>query len=85
STSCGGSNGNKKPKLNETVVFMNSEEPTYCLCSQESYGEMICCDNKACEFEWFHFNCVNLTTKPKGKWYCPRCRLNQCSPASYKG
>ena len=35
---------------------------------------MICCDNKACKIEWFHFNCVKLTTKPKGKWYCPNCR-----------
>ncbi|CAF0811312.1 unnamed protein product, partial [Didymodactylos carnosus] len=70
----GGTNGNKKPKLNEAAVLMHSEEPTYCLCSQLSYGEMICCDNRTCEIEWFHFNCVNLTTKPKGKWYCPRCR-----------
>jgi len=26
-----------------------------------------------CPIEWFHFACVGLTTKPKGKWYCPRC------------
>ena len=22
-----------------------------------------------CEIEWFHFQCVNLTSKPKGKWW----------------
>lgn len=26
-----------------------------------------------CPIEWFHFACVGLTTKPKGKWYCPKC------------
>lgn len=23
---------------------------------------------KQCPIEWFHFACVDLTTKPKGKW-----------------
>lgn len=50
------------------------DEPTYCLCDKISYGEMIMCDNDLCPIEWFHFSCVNLTTKPKGKWYCPKCR-----------
>ena len=35
---------------------------------------MIGCDNDLCPIEWFHFSCVQLNTKPKGKWYCPRCR-----------
>ena len=35
---------------------------------------MIGCDNDLCPIEWFHFNCVQLSTKPKGKWYCPKCR-----------
>ena len=41
---------------------------------QVSYGEMIGCDNDLCPIEWFHFNCVQLSCKPKGKWYCPKCR-----------
>ncbi len=41
---------------------------------QVSYGDMIGCDNDLCPIEWFHFNCVSLSHKPKGKWYCPRCR-----------
>ncbi len=45
-----------------------------CFLLQVSYGEMIGCDNDSCAIEWFHFNCVNLTNKPKGKWYCPKCR-----------
>ncbi|EDO37532.1 predicted protein [Nematostella vectensis] len=38
-----------------------------------SYGEMIGCDNMECPIEWFHFPCVGLVAKPKGKWYCPKC------------
>ncbi|XP_064608857.1 inhibitor of growth protein 1-like isoform X2 [Liolophura sinensis] len=53
---------------------IDPDEPTYCLCDQVSYGEMIGCDNDDCPIEWFHFNCVGLTTKPKGKWFCPKCR-----------
>ena len=52
---------------------VDPNEPTYCLCQQVSYGEMIGCDNTDCPIEWFHFGCMQLTTKPKGKWYCPKC------------
>ncbi|KAJ8005172.1 hypothetical protein DPEC_G00143880 [Dallia pectoralis] len=52
---------------------VDPNEPTYCLCHQVSYGEMIGCDNTDCSIEWFHFACVGLMTKPRGKWYCPRC------------
>ena len=34
---------------------------------------MIGCDNQDCPIEWFHFPCMALDTKPKGKWYCPKC------------
>jgi hypothetical protein len=52
----------------------NPDEPLYCVCREISYGQMICCDNDGCRIEWFHFNCVKLVMKPKGKWYCPECR-----------
>jgi len=45
-------------------------EETYCFCKQVSYGHMICCDNSKCDFGWFHFSCVGLQHKPKGKWFC---------------
>jgi len=47
---------------------VDPNEPTYCLCQLVSYGEMIGCDNNDCPIEWFHFGCMGLTTKPKGKW-----------------
>lgn len=53
---------------------IDPDEPTYCLCDQISFGEMILCDNDLCPIEWFHFSCVGLATKPKGRWYCPNCR-----------
>ncbi|CAG9793446.1 unnamed protein product [Diatraea saccharalis] len=53
---------------------IDPDEPRYCLCDQISFGEMILCDNDLCPIEWFHFSCVSLTTKPKGKWFCPKCR-----------
>ncbi|KAF5277601.1 hypothetical protein FQA39_LY06094 [Lamprigera yunnana] len=58
----------------EEEPLIDPDEPTYCLCDQISFGEMIMCDNDLCPIEWFHFSCVTLTTKPKGKWFCPKCR-----------
>lgn len=52
---------------------LDPNEPKYCTCHQVSFGEMIACDNKECRIEWFHFACVDLKSKPKGKWYCPEC------------
>uniref|UniRef100_A0A914CBB9 Inhibitor of growth protein n=1 Tax=Acrobeloides nanus TaxID=290746 RepID=A0A914CBB9_9BILA len=52
---------------------VDPNEPTYCICHQVSFGQMVCCDNKSCPIEWFHFQCVGLTSKPRGKWFCPRC------------
>jgi len=56
---------------------VDPNEPTYCLCHQVSYGEMIGCDNPDCPIEWFHFACVGLTIKPKGKWFCPKCSADR--------
>lgn len=77
----GDSSAKKRGRPSKTTETEHAEdmpvdpnEPTYCLCHQVSYGEMIGCDNPDCQTEWFHFACVNLTEKPKGKWYCPRCQ-----------
>ncbi|XP_063837593.1 inhibitor of growth protein 5-like [Ostrinia nubilalis] len=52
---------------------VDPNEPTFCICHQVSYGAMIGCDNPECPIEWFHFACVNIKIKPKGKWYCLDC------------
>ncbi|OWM73235.1 PHD finger protein ING2-like [Punica granatum] len=57
---------------------IDPDEPTYCVCHQVSFGDMIACDNENCQGgEWFHYLCVGLTpeTRFRGKWYCPTCRL----------
>eukprot|EP01098_Paradermamoeba_levis_P014974 TRINITY_DN7383_c0_g1_i1.p1 TRINITY_DN7383_c0_g1~~TRINITY_DN7383_c0_g1_i1.p1 ORF type:complete len:317 (-),score=73.49 TRINITY_DN7383_c0_g1_i1:177-1076(-) len=56
---------------------IDPNEPTYCICSRVSFGEMVGCDNQECKIEWFHFECVGLTHPPKGKWFCPDCRAIQ--------
>ncbi|XP_025207303.1 inhibitor of growth protein 4-like [Melanaphis sacchari] len=53
---------------------VDPNEPKFCLCNQVSFGQMIGCDNPDCPIEWFHFVCVKLSTKPKGKWFCPICK-----------
>lgn len=70
-----GSSKNKKVvSESESSDSDNELQPTYCICEKISYGDMVCCDNDLCPIEWFHFGCVSLRKKPKGKWYCPRCR-----------
>lgn len=74
-------NKNSRTKLSKSKIISSESsesdsevQPTYCICEKISYGNMICCDNDLCPIEWFHFGCVSLSRKPKGKWYCPRCR-----------
>lgn len=52
-----------------------SDQTPYCFCRQASHGDMIACDNKKCQYEWFHYACVQLVREPKGKWLCPDCQL----------
>ncbi len=53
----------------------NIEEKVYCYCRKAESGQMIGCDNPSCSYEWFHFECLKITTPPKKKsWFCPDCR-----------
>ena len=47
-------------------------------------GAMICCDNTKCPVLWFHFACVDITSKPASSWYCPLCRGESSSVARGK-
>ncbi|KGG52070.1 hypothetical protein DI09_215p20, partial [Mitosporidium daphniae] len=73
---------NGKMSANEFPIDPN--EPTYCFCKQVAFGEMIACDNDDCDIKWFHFECVNMKTLPKGVWYCFECESleNQSKPGS---
>ena len=55
----------------------SSTTSTYCWCHGGESGKMVACDNTRCPIEWFHFNWVGLTRKPRGKWYCSEsCKNN---------
>lgn len=58
---------------NTSVITQEAEDEVYCSCRQVSFGNMIACDNDACPYEWFHWDCVGLVEPPQGKWYCPTC------------
>ncbi len=51
----------------------------WCYCKQGEYGEMIMCESGECEIEWFHTDCLRITTIPKDKWRCPDCKKKNCS------
>ncbi|XP_060858931.1 inhibitor of growth protein 4-like [Metopolophium dirhodum] len=74
-TSClsGASVGHRIAHSAYVDMPIDPNEPTFCLCKQVLFGEMIGCDNPDCDIEWFHFECVSLTTKPKEEWFCPNC------------
>lgn len=77
------------PEISRSLVRdmpFDPHEPRYCYCNGFSYGEMIACDG-GCEREWFHLECVGLTSAPKGKgkWYCDVCKENFVAGARKKG
>ncbi|CAG0910348.1 unnamed protein product, partial [Cyprideis torosa] len=77
--------GRKTKSPSPEDMLVDPDEPVYCICESISFGDMVGCDNDLCPIEWFHFQCVQLTTKPKGKWYCFMCRgerANQMKPKS---
>jgi len=56
----------------------DDENEKWCYCNRdESYDYMIGCDGKNCTIQWFHLCCLHLTMEqiPKGKWFCPYCKL----------
>lgn len=48
-------------------------EKLYCICQCPEYGKMIRCDHPECQYEWFHYECVQIRQVPRGKWFCPNC------------
>lgn len=69
--SCNGSSSSSSPGYAEEPV--TSQDNAWCLCKGDENGRMIACDNQDCSIEWFHYSCVGIKRRPKGKWYCPDC------------
>ena len=60
----------------ENTASASHTADKYCHCKGPEEGKMVACDNSNCESEWFHFQCVGLTRKPRGLWYCSEaCKL----------
>ena len=58
------------------LVTANHATNNYCWCGGRDKGKMVACDNASCQRECFHFQCVGLTRKPRGKWFCSDdCRI----------
>jgi hypothetical protein len=61
----------QSPKTDAPTTDVACASPaTYCWCEGGESGKMVACDNPQCTIEWFHFECVGLTRKPRGKWFC---------------
>lgn len=57
-------------------LFDQAPEKIYCKCRGTIHDPMmIACDNDDCKIEWFHYECVGITTPPDGNWYCDDCRI----------
>ncbi|WAR29369.1 ING2-like protein [Mya arenaria] len=62
-------------EVQPTLSSQNETEKTWCYCDQVESGEMICCYDENCHIVWFHFTCLKIERKPRGKkWFCPDCR-----------
>ncbi|CAI2179074.1 380_t:CDS:2, partial [Funneliformis geosporum] len=55
-------------------------EPLYCFCRRQEFGNMIQCDHPRCENAWYHWDCVGLTQQPSGQWFCPDCEFRPYEP-----
>ncbi|KTW25577.1 hypothetical protein T552_03438 [Pneumocystis carinii B80] len=67
----------RRELIRKINILLYPNEPTYCYCDQISYGEMVACDGKKCQREWFHLPCIGLPEPPQGEWYCDECVLEK--------
>ncbi|KRH93340.1 Chromatin remodeling protein, contains PHD Zn-finger [Pseudoloma neurophilia] len=64
-----------KTQLEKKDIPKNIKQPTYCVCKDPAYGDMIRCDGADCKILWFHFGCMKICNAPKTNWYCMNCRI----------
>ncbi|EIN14369.1 hypothetical protein PUNSTDRAFT_80677 [Punctularia strigosozonata HHB-11173 SS5] len=66
------------PGAEDSAVEGDEEEPDtqlWCVCNRGSFGQMIGCDSKTCQYSWFHLECLQMTKIPEEQteWICPYC------------
>ena len=59
---------------NDEPQELEEDSGLWCHCKQKKGGDMVGCENRSCPAQWFHLECVGLTTLPHGKWYCRTCQ-----------
>lgn len=47
----------------------------FCYCNMPSVEDLLECKHKSCKIKKFHMTCLRIRVAPKGKWFCPHCRL----------
>ena len=70
---------NEVPCSNDSCTNNTLNKEMYCVCNGPDDGRrMVLCENKNCSSgTWFHFECLNITRKPRGIWYCPDCKIKK--------
>ena len=61
------------PTVSCCNVASDKDEAVYCFCREPEHGSMILCDGRNCQYKWFHFDCVDLSTIHNGDWFCKEC------------
>ncbi len=61
-------------------VGMDDNRDTQCKYCGDYHEHWIACDNKACRFQWYGWDCVGLVEAPAGKWLCALCRPRPVFP-----
>lgn len=69
---------NENKKLNSKIQELESagskpQKNIWCVCRRPAYGQMIGCNDINCRTNWFHMDCLGLSTRPEGDWFCDSC------------
>ena len=69
----GGSQQSQSQSNSQSPDSKSYDQQPFCFCRTQSVGEMVGCESESCPFEWFHYQCVGISTAPRGTWYCLHC------------
>lgn len=64
----------KDKQMSNPTIEQYEQLQRWCICKEPEYGKMIMCSHEGCQIGWFHYRCVDVKRKPRGKWLCPRCK-----------
>ena len=66
------------PSKSSNEEDIDEEDPgTWCYCQESKGGDMVGCDNRNCPIKRFQVICLQMSTVPLGRWFCPTCHPNK--------